>query len=529
MAKVTVIPSTIDPRTRLPQYTTKKRKVCAYARVSTDSDEQFTSYEAQIEFYTSYIKGNPEWEFVDVYTDEGITGTSTKNRTGFKKMIEDAMAGKIDLIVTKSVSRFARNTVDSLTTIRKLKEKGIEVFFQKENIYTLDSKGELMVTIMSSIAQEESRSISENVTMGKRWAFKEGKVFFTYKNFLGYDKGQDGNPVINEAEADIVRLIYTAYLEGKTAREISEMLVELNIPSPTNKHQWSISTVLSILKNEKYKGDALLQKKFTINFLEHKSKKNEGEVPQYYVEGNHQAIIPPAEWEAVQLEMERRLHVGRNYNGRNPFASKVICADCGGIYGIKVWHSNSQYRREVFQCNKKFDKNKAKCKTPTLGIEDIKKAFIQASNILLLNKDGVIEDIRMMIEILCDFDELDEKIERQTLEVEMLTDQVRKLVEDNASRVQSQDEYLIKYEKIKVIFEKELAKLEVLKNEKTSQLTKKKAMESYLQSFVDAPSHIDEWSDQLFHLFIEKILVHEDDKLEFIFKNGSKIKVDIVK
>lgn len=365
--------------------------------------------------------------------------------------------------------------------------------------------------------------------MGKRWAFKEGKVSFTYKNFLGYDKGQDGKPIINEAEASIVRYIYRAYLEGKTSREICDMLVELKVPTPGNKNKWSMSTVLSILKNEKYKGDALLQKKFTVNFLEHKSKKNEGEVPQYYVEGNHQAIIPPDEWEAVQIEMQRRTNIGKSYNGKNPFANKVICADCGGVYGIKVWHSNSSYRREVFQCNKKFAKDKKKCKTPTLDVEDVKYSFIEASNILLLNKDGVIEDINMMIELLCDFDELDEKIERQTLEVEMLSDQVRKLVEDNATRVQSQEEYLNKYEKIRVIFEKELAKLETLKIEKSSQLTKKKAMESYLQSFVDAPSHLEEWSDQLFHLFIEKVLAHEDDKLEFIFKNGSKIKIDIAK
>ena len=529
MAKVTMIPSTVDPRTHLPQFTTKKRRVCAYARVSTDSDEQFTSYEAQIEYYTKYIKGNPEWEFVDVYTDEGITGTSTKRRAGFKQMINDALDGKIDLIVTKSVSRFARNTVDSLTTIRKLKEKGIEIFFQKENIYTLDSKGELMVTIMSSIAQEESRSISENVTMGKRWAFKEGKVYFSYKNFLGYDKGPDGKPIINEEEASIIRYIYRAYLEGKTSREITDELNRLGVPAPGNKTGWHMSTILSILKNEKYKGDALLQKKFTVNFLEHKMKKNEGEVPQYYVEGNHPAIIPPCEWEAVQIEMTRRTKVGRGYNGRNPFASKVLCGDCGGIYGIKIWHSNTPHRREVFQCNQKFSKAKERCKTPTLTVEEVQEAFVKAFNILLLNKDGVIEDINMMIELLCDSTELDEKIERQTLEVEMLTDQVRKLVEDNASRAQSQEEYINKYNKIKEIFDKEIAKLEELRDKKTEQIIKRKAMESYLKAFIEAPEYLEEWSEPLFHLYIDKVLVFEDSKLEFIFKNGSKIKVDISK
>ena len=187
---VTVIPPTINPLTHLSKVTMQKRRVAGYARVSTDSDEQFTSYEAQVDYYTQFIKQNPEWEFVKVYTDEGISGCNTKHRTGFNEMIADALSGKIDLIVTKSVSRFARNTVDSLVTIRKLKEKGVEVFFQKENIYTFDGKGELLLTIMSSLAQEESRSISENVTWGQRKRFADGKVSLPYKQFLGYRRGR---------------------------------------------------------------------------------------------------------------------------------------------------------------------------------------------------------------------------------------------------------------------------------------------------------------------------------------------------
>jgi DNA invertase Pin-like site-specific DNA recombinase len=197
MAKVTIIPATIDPLTHMPTLSVSKRRVAAYARVSTDNDEQYTSYEAQVDYYTKYIKNNPDWEFVKVYTDEGITGTSTKHRDGFNEMVSDALGGKIDLILTKSVSRFARNTVDSLVTIRKLKEKGIEVFFEKENIWTLDSKGELFLTIMSSLAQEESRSISLNVTWGKRKSASDGKVSVGYSHFLGYEKGADGNMVIN--------------------------------------------------------------------------------------------------------------------------------------------------------------------------------------------------------------------------------------------------------------------------------------------------------------------------------------------
>ena len=214
MPKVTMIPATVNSLTHLPKASVQKRRVAGYARVSTDSDEQFTSYEAQVDYYTRYIQSKPEWDFVRVYTDEGISGTNTKRREGFKEMIADALAGKIDLIVTKSVSRFARNTVDSLVTIRKLKENGVECYFEKEGIYTFDGKGELLITIMSSLAQEESRSISENVTWGHRKRFADGKVSFAYSRVLGLETGPDGNIVVNQDQAKIVKLIFRRFLEG---------------------------------------------------------------------------------------------------------------------------------------------------------------------------------------------------------------------------------------------------------------------------------------------------------------------------
>ena len=214
MRKITVIPQTRNVFSAAPISSVARRKVAGYARVSTDSDEQFTSYEAQVEYYTNYIKSNPRWEFVGVYTDEGISGLNTKHRDGFNQMIADALDGKIELIVTKSVSRFARNTVDSLTTIRKLKDKGVEVYFEKESIWTFDSKGELLLTIMSSLAQEESRSISENVTWSVRKRFADGRVSVAYSSFLGYEKGQDGNLVINPEEAKVVVMIYQMFMGG---------------------------------------------------------------------------------------------------------------------------------------------------------------------------------------------------------------------------------------------------------------------------------------------------------------------------
>ena len=275
MPRVTIIPATINPVTKLPEMSRKKRKVAGYARVSTDKDEQFTSYEAQVDYYTRFIKSHADWDFVKVYTDEGISALGTKNRDGFNEMVEDALAGAIDLIVTKSVSRFARNTVDSLVTIRKLKAKGVEVYFEKENIYSLDNNGELMLTILSSMAQEESRSISENVTWGQRKRFADGKISLPYKQFLGYDRGEkkDDPPVINPGQAAIVRRIYRTFMEGKTAGAIARELTAEGIPTPAGKTNWQASTVSSILQNEKYRGSALLQKHYTVDFLT-KSKRS---------------------------------------------------------------------------------------------------------------------------------------------------------------------------------------------------------------------------------------------------------------
>ena len=239
----------------------------------------------------------------------------------------------------------------------------MEVYFEKENIYTLDSKGELFITIMSSLAQEESRSISENVTWGQRKRMADGKVTMPYGRFLGYRKGEDGLPEIVPEEAEVVRLIYKSFMEGMSYYKIAKMLMSMEIPAPAGGEKWHRRTVESILTNEKYKGSALLQKKFTVDFLSKKQKVNEGEVPQYFVEHSHDAIIAPEEYELVQAEIERRKGLGKEYSGSSIFSAKLVCSCCGGFFGSKVWHSTSKYRRVIWQCNHKF-KNGEKCTTP---------------------------------------------------------------------------------------------------------------------------------------------------------------------
>ena len=440
MAKVTTIPATISRFTAAPINEKKKRRTAAYARVSTDSEEQLTSYEAQVDYYTNYIKGRDDWEFISVYTDEGITGTNTKHRDGFNRMVQDALDGKIDLIVTKSVSRFARNTVDSLTTVRKLKEKGVEIYFEKENIWTLDSKGELLITIMSSLAQEESRSISENCTWGQRKRFADGKVTVPFKRFLGYDRGPDGNLVLNPNEAVIVRHIYSMFLQGMSPYGIAAHLTADGIKSPGGKDKWNAGAVRSILTNEKYKGDALLQKSYTVDFLTKKKKVNEGEIPQYYVEGNHEAIISPDVYEQVQREMERRKADSGRHSSVHLFSGKIRCGQCGEWYGSKTWHSTSKYRRVVWQCNHKYDGDE-KCTTPHLTDDDIKVLFVSAVNQLIGQKDAIITALTASLAAAFDLTAL--KAERAELETEIAvaSDLIEKCIYENAHVALDQEEY----------------------------------------------------------------------------------------
>lgn len=417
----------------------RKRRVAAYARVSTDSDEQLSSYEAQVGFYSRHIQSNPEWEFVGLYADEGVSGTNTKKREGFNRMVSDALDGKIDLILTKSISRFARNTVDTLTTVRKLKERNVEVYFEKENIYTLDAKGELMITIMSSLAQEESRSISENVTWGKRKNMADGKFSLAYKNFLGYKKGEEGILEIVEEEAKTVREIYRRFLEGETARMITDHLTKQGIPTPMGKEKWRVSTIMSILQNEKYKGDALLQKTYTADFLTKRVKKNCGEIPQYYIKDSHPAIINPATFDLVQEEIERRRPERHKLHRSSPFTAKIICGDCGGYYGRKVWHSNSKHRKYIWRCNQKYGSGTV-CSTPNLDEQTLRAAFVGAFNRMLGDKEQYISRFKEMLPLLADTSKLERQLTEAQNKHSHLMNDLRLYMEENTRQIQDQEE-----------------------------------------------------------------------------------------
>ena len=516
MAVVTKLPATISRFTDAPLTECAKRKVAAYARVSTDHEEQQSSYEAQVSYYTSYINGRDDWEFVKVYADEGISGCSTKGRLGFQTMVEDALAGKINLIITKSVSRFARNTVDSLSTIRKLKEHNVECYFEKENIWTFDPKCELLLSIVSSISQEESRSISENVTWGHRKRMADGKVIMPFGRFLGYDRGEDGRPVVNESEAETVREIYRLYLSGSTPYKIAQLLTSKNIPTPAGKEKWVPSTVRSILTNEKYKGDALLQKTFTTDYLSKKVKKNSGQIPQYYVEESHPAIIPPEIYEAVQAEIERRSRKKSRYSGVDILASKVVCGECGSYYSPKVWHSTDQYRRTIYQCGHKY-KGEHRCSTPNLTAEAIKDVFVKAVNEMVQNKDEVIANLKAGIEVASDMTELERQRDELGADMSLLADIVEQLITENARIAQDQTEYNIKYKKAMERYETARTAYEAIIAQIAEEHKRIQRMQAFIRN-VQELGVITEFDEDLWGLLVDSVIVHKKDDIRVEFK-----------
>ncbi|GGE26786.1 recombinase family protein [Streptococcus himalayensis] len=496
-----------------------RRRVAGYARVSTDHEEQATSYEAQMKYYTDYINSRIDWEFVKMYSDEGITGTNTKSRMGFKEMINDALDGKIDLIITKSVSRFARNTVDSLSTVRKLKEHGVEIYFEKENIWTFDSKGELLITIMSSLAQEESRSISENVKWGKRKQFERGKVSIPFKSTLGFQRGEHGELVVNQEEAKLVRYIFHEFLTGKNCNTIAKSLTEKGILTPMGKTKWTFGTIKRILQNEKYKGDALLQKTFVTDFLTKSTKVNEGELPQYYVENNHEAIIEKEVFELVQVEFVKQK---QRKSSKTLFSGKLICESCGAAFGSKVWHSNSKYRRVVYRCNHKYDGDK-KCKTPHVIENEVKQWFIEAMNQVIENKAEILANLEALRKVVANTSELDSEISRLETELTDLTSEVEQLISDNTRTIQDQTSYQNTYNQLASQYEEKKAELERLKVEKADKQKRAVKVKDVIDTFTHQQCLLTAFDEKLWNTMVEQVIITKEKSAIFTFKSGQEI------
>ncbi|MGB4659123.1 MAG: recombinase family protein [Mobilitalea sp.] len=452
---ITVIPARKRVGSTAAKEKVKKLRVAAYCRVSTETEEQNSSYEVQVAHYTEFIKKNAEGEFAGIFADDGISGTNTKKREEFNRMIDECMEGNIDLVITKSISRFARNTLDCLKYIRQLKDKNISVFFEKENINTMDAKGEVLLTIMASLAQQESQSLSQNVKLGLQYRYQQGKVQVNHNRFMGYTKDEEGNLIIVPEEAEIIKRIYREYLEGKSLAGIGRDLEKYGILTAAGKPRWRPETIKKILLNEKYIGDALLQKTFTVDFLTKKRVKNEGHVPQYYVENSHEGIIPKELFLQAQEELHRRnnIYTGadknkRLYSSKYALSTITFCGDCGDIYRRVYW--NVHGRKEfVWRCVTRIEQGPETCKNRTVKEGDLYDAVMTAINKLLAGGDNMIrtleENIHAVIGDTTEYkiSEINTLLEEKQKEVinlankgkdyEFLADEIDKLREERQS------------------------------------------------------------------------------------------------
>ena len=517
MATVTMIPARKTVGARKKTEDAPKLRVAAYCRVSTETDEQATSYEAQIEHYTEFIGNHPGWELAGIYADDGISGTNTKKREEFNRLIEDCMAGQVDMIVTKSISRFARNTLDCLKYIRQLKDKNIPVFFEKEAINTLDAKGEVLLTIMASLAQQESQSLSQNVRLGLQYRYQQGKVQVCTNRFLGYDKDEDGNLVINPEEAEVVKRIYREYLGGKSYYAIGQGLTADGIRTAAGNDYWLASTLKKILTNEKYIGDALLQKTITTDFLNKKRVANKGIVPQYYVENSHEAIIPRDLFLQVQEEMVRRarLETGtgkrRVYSGKYALSHLVYCAHCGDIFRRTHWQIRGE-RIPVWRCACRLNRKKSKidCPSRTLYESDLHAAVIQAINQLIAQKDDLLPGLKIAIEKA-----LDSGNGTRVAEIDA---QLEDLEKELLKRANTKQDYTDILEQLDAMRD---AKQELLLEDANNAGIQRQlnAIEAFLESQQTA---IEEYDEALVRKLLERVMVY-DDHLTFEFKSGIEI------
>ena len=395
---------TIIPAKQCTQATDGRKhgplRVAAYCRVSTDDEEQITSYKNQIAHYTDRINSNPGWTLAGIFADEGITGTSTRKRTEFNKLIALCKRGKVDIILTKSTSRFARNTLDCLKYTRMLKELGVAVIFEKENINTATMNSELILSFYGSFAQAESESLSKNVALGNRYGFKQGRVRINYTYLLGYRKGADGQPEIIPEEAVVIRRIFHSFLAGYSIGRIKAELEQDGIRSVTQKGQWSRSVIAGILRNEKYIGDALLQKTYVTDCISKKVKKNNGELPQYYVKDNHPAIIERTVFNQVQEEFARRnskpkasqkptkTNLGK-FSSKYALTELLYCGECGTPYRRTTWTRNGQ-KKIVWRCISRLENGRAMCKdSPTIPEAELHDAILRGFRLLAAQQNEI--------------------------------------------------------------------------------------------------------------------------------------------
>ena len=509
--------------------------VGAYCRVSTDTEEQQGSYNSQVNHYTEKIKSTPGWRFVKVYGDEGISGTNADNRPGFQEMMQDCENGKIDLIITKSISRFSRNVTVTLEVARKLRDKGIGIFFEKENLNTLHYTSESLLAIFSSLAQAESESMSENIKMGREYRYKQGECCYNMGKIFGFNQDSNGIVTINEEQAIVVRLMYDGYLNGMSIGGIIKDLQERKIPSPTGKEKWSPGTVERILSSEKYKGDFLTRKTFTVDPISKKKKKNTGQVSQYLITNHHPAIIEPEKFDMVQSEMTRRGCIKKNdkkkhygkYSGKFPFNNLIICGDCGAKYRRTMWVEKNGEKKPVWRCVNRIQNGKTYCRR-SVSISDtyLTKKTVEAINIIYKSRSRVKDILKCSIASLMG-DTEQPMITKNTARLEELSDLMRDAIFKNATGEMAPEElekicYEVKTESEKL--RKENEEYEMTRKMKSAESSKLKQIFKAIDEMAEELTEID---NTLVRNIIEKMEVISEDKLTIWFIGDIAYEVEI--
>lgn len=516
------------------------KRVAAYCRVSTDSEDQINSYNSQVQHYTEFIKKNAEWTLAGIYADEAITGTQVDRRVDFQRLINDCMNGDIDMIITKSISRFARNTLDTLKYVRKLKEHNVAVFFEEENINTLTMDGELLLTILSSVAQQEVENISANVKKGLRMKMERGELV-GFQGCLGYDYNPDTKSIsINEKEAEIVRYIFRRYLEGVGGMVISRELQEMGYLSPRGNQKWTETTVLGIIKNEKYKGDILMGKTFTVDPISKRRLDNYGEQDKFYIHDHHEPIISEEDFEKAQgIRLRRaknRNTVANNggkrekYSRKYSFSSMLECGFCGHVLSRRTWHTSTDHSKIVWQCVNSTKNGKKFC-PHSKGLEEvaIEKAFMESYRQVCHNNVEITDEFLKTVEEELKDDTLAKDLKKISSQLSKIIKKEKELVDLRLSGSISMDIYQEKYNELTVNKDKLLEEKRTIEVTLADEKALKKRLEGF-KKLLESNKYLEEFDRAVFESIVEKIIiggVNDDGETDpamitIIYKTGKK-------
>ena len=529
---VRVIPPTINTQESIREKY-KQLRVVAYCRVSTKQEEQLNSYETQKNYYTEKINAEPNWTLAGIFADKGITGTSIKKRDEFKKMIRLCRQGKVDMIITKSISRFARNTVDCLVYIRKLKEMGVDVFFEEQGIHSTQPGAEFYITIYGSIAQSESENISANVKWGKEQSAREGKVPFHYKNFLGFRKGEDGRPEIVPEQAQVIQFIYDSFLSGDSIGGIKDKLEELRIPSPSGKAEWHYSTIQSILKNEKYKGDGIINKTYIEDCISKKVRLNNGERVKFYVENNHEGIISSEKYALVQEELARRTSKPKikqkgtkteqgKYSSKYALTELLVCGECKTPYRRCTWTMKGQ-KKIVWRCINRLDYGKKYChKSPTIEESVLQCAIMKAIGRTAMQNAEVLRTLKLHIGMGLDMSETEDK----SLDIQIRIAEIEAEFKAMLNAVSSETLEAFDEGKATVLMneknnlQQQLAQIAERKQKRANVKTRLDDIFTILDGLKNHPM---EYDDRIVRQIIECIVVESKEQIKIVFVGGLEV------